>query len=46
MIDGERPAALDSGEFVIPKHAVMFHGIDKLSKLIAQAEGQGQRGTQ
>jgi hypothetical protein len=38
MIDGQRPAALDSGEFVIPRHAVMFHGIDKLNKLIAQAE--------
>ena len=38
MIDGQEPAALDSGEFVIPKHAVMFHGIDKLNKLIAQAE--------
>jgi len=38
MIDGKQPAALDSGEFVIPKHAVMFHGVDKLNKLIAQAE--------
>jgi len=41
MIDGQRPAALDSGEFVIPKHAVMFHGIDKLNKLIAQADQDG-----
>jgi hypothetical protein len=38
MIDGEHPAALDSGEFVIPRHAVLFHGIDKLKKLIAQSE--------
>jgi hypothetical protein len=38
MIDGKRPAALDSGEFVIPRHAVAFHGVDKLNKLIAQAE--------
>jgi hypothetical protein len=38
MIDGKQPAALDSGEFVIPKHVVMYHGIDKLNKLIAQAE--------
>lgn len=37
-IDGEHPARLDSGEFVIPAHAVMFHGVDKLKKLIAQAE--------
>lgn len=38
VIDGTIPAKLDSGEFVIPQHAVMFHGIDKLQKLIAQAE--------
>lgn len=37
MIDGETPAALDSGEFVIPHDVVMFHGVDKLNKLIAQA---------
>ena len=37
-IDGQHPARLDSGEFVIPANAVMFHGIDKLKKLIAQAE--------
>lgn len=42
VIDGTRPAKLDSGEFVIPKHAVMWHGIDKLQKLIAQAEEKGQ----
>jgi hypothetical protein len=41
MIDGQQPAALDSGEFVIPRHAVMFHGIDKLNKLIAQADQDG-----
>ena len=41
MIDGQQPAALDSGEFVIPRHAVMFHGIDKLTKLIAQADQNG-----
>jgi len=40
VIDGQKPAALDSGEFVIPRHAVMFHGIDKLNKLIAQAGEQ------
>lgn len=42
VIDGQRPAKLDSGEFVIPKHVVMWHGIDKLNKLIAQAEEKGQ----
>jgi hypothetical protein len=41
MIDGEQPAQLDSGEFVFPRHAVLFHGIDKLKKLIAQSEAQG-----
>jgi hypothetical protein len=44
MIDGQQPAALDSGEFVIPRHAVLFHGVDKLKKLIAQAEAQEQGG--
>ena len=42
MIDGSRPANLDSGEFVMPKSAVMWHGLDKLHKLIAQAEEKGQ----
>jgi hypothetical protein len=34
MIDGQRPAALDSGEFVIPKDVVMYYGTDKLQKMI------------
>lgn len=34
MIDGTRPAALDSGEFVIPKDVVMYYGTDKLQKMI------------
>jgi hypothetical protein len=41
MIDGQQPAKLDSGEFVIPRNAVLFHGIDKLNKLIAQADQNG-----
>lgn len=38
MIDGQHPAALDSGEFVLPRFAVMYHGTDKLNKLIEQAK--------
>jgi hypothetical protein len=37
MIDGQQPAALDSGEFVIPKDAVLFYGTDKLQKMIDKA---------
>ena len=43
MIDGQRPAALDSGEFVMPKDVVMYYGTEKLTKLIEKARGsQGQ----
>lgn len=44
IIDGQQPAALDSGEFVIPEHVVRFHGLDKLRKLIAQADTESQNG--
>lgn len=37
VIDGQQPAALDSGEFVIPKDVVMYHGLARLKKLIAEA---------
>jgi hypothetical protein len=37
VIDGQRPAALDSGEFVIPKDVVMYYGTDKLTKMIEKA---------
>lgn len=37
MIDGQHPAKLDSGEFVIPTDVVKFFGTDKLNKMIAQA---------
>lgn len=37
VIDGQHPAALDSGEFVIPKDVVMYHGLARLKKLIAEA---------
>jgi hypothetical protein len=37
VVDGQMPAALDSGEFVIPKDVVAFFGTDKLNKMIAQA---------
>lgn len=38
VIDGERPAALTSGEFVWPVNAVKFYGMDKLNKMLAAAE--------
>lgn len=41
VIDGNRPAALDSGEFVMPKAAVMFYGTDKLNKMVEKAMGGG-----
>lgn len=37
VIDGHRPAALDSGEFVIPTDVVMYYGTDKLNKMIQKA---------
>lgn len=43
MIDGQQPAALDSGEFVLPKDVVMFYGTEKLNKLIEKARGGGQQ---
>lgn len=45
MIDGQHPAKLDSGEFVIPESVVRFHGLEKLNKLIAQAE-ENSNGTE
>lgn len=45
VIDGQTPAALDSGEFVIPKDVVQFYGTDKLSKMIEKARNpDGQNG--
>jgi len=38
VIDGERPAALTSGEFVWPVKAVQFYGMDRLNKMLAAAE--------
>jgi len=38
IIDGRIPAALDSGEFVIPEDVVRFVGVQKLQKLIEQAK--------
>jgi hypothetical protein len=39
IIDGQQPAALSSGEFVMPVEAVKFFGTDKLNKMIQQARG-------
>ena len=40
VIDGQRPAALSSGEYVFPTEAVQFYGTDKLNKMIQKARGQ------
>lgn len=37
VIDGQTPAKLDSGEFVIPADVVKFFGTAKLNKMIAEA---------
>lgn len=42
VIDGEQPAKLDSGEFVLPDDVVKFFGTDKLNKMIAQARAGQQ----
>ena len=38
MIDGQQPAALDSGEMVISADVVRYLGVEKINKLIAQAK--------
>jgi hypothetical protein len=38
VIDGQRPAALTSGEFVIPAHVVKAKGTEFFEKLISQYE--------
>lgn len=42
VIDGQHPAKLDSGEFVIPEDVVKFFGTDKLNKMIAAARAGQQ----
>lgn len=47
VIDGEQPAALSTGEFVMPVEAVQHFGLDRLNKMVAQARkgldtGRGQ----
>lgn len=37
VIDGEHPAALSTGEFVMPVEAVRHFGLDKLNKMVAAA---------
>lgn len=37
VIDGERPAALSTGEFVMPVEAVQHFGLDRLNKMVAAA---------
>lgn len=45
MVDGQQPAALDSGEFVLPKDVVMFYGTQYLNKLMEKARSGGQSAT-
>ena len=37
VIDGEHPAALSTGEFVMPVEAVRHFGLDRLNKMVAAA---------
>ena len=37
VIDDEQPAALSTGEFVLPVETVRFFGLDKLNKMVAQS---------
>lgn len=37
VIDGSRPAALSTREFVVPEETVYFHGLDKLNKMVAKS---------
>jgi hypothetical protein len=43
-IDGQQPAALNSGEFVMPTDVVAFYGTDRLQKMIAAARKGAQEG--
>jgi len=42
IIDGKRPAALSTGEFVMPVEAVQHFGLDRLTKMVAAAR-KGQQ---
>ena len=42
LIDGNRPAKMNSGEFVIPTDVVLFYGTDKLKKMIEKARATGE----
>lgn len=37
IIDGKTPAALSTGEFVMPIEAVRFYGVDRLNKMVEKA---------
>jgi len=44
IIDGQHPAALDSGEMVIPKDVVMYYGVQKLQQMISKARQDMSKG--
>jgi len=43
VVDGQQPAALSSGEFVIPEHVVRWKGEEFFHKLINAAGQEGQK---
>ena len=44
VIDGQQPAALDSGELVFPKDVVLYYGTQKLQSMIDKAREKMQSG--
>lgn len=43
IIDGKKPAALSTGEFVFPVEAVMHFGMDKLNKMVEAARASSSK---
>jgi hypothetical protein len=43
IIDGDKPAALSTGEYVFPIEAVQHFGLDKLNKMVEAARGASSK---
>lgn len=43
IIDGEKPAALSTGEFVMPVEAVRHFGLDRLNKMVEAARNSSSK---
>lgn len=43
LIDGTQPAALQTGEYVLPKDVVLYHGLKSIQKLVEQARKGNQQ---